>query len=189
MIDYDILKLEYRFNDALTNYSTAYLKLSPDFCEAQALEDAVSEAAEVTKDLLFNMDLRQQANNPIFSIFMKAVIQQNGMALKYVPEAQKTEDLCLEAVKQNGWALEFVPEAQKTEALCFIAAKQNGWALKFVPEEQRTEALCLAAVQQNGWAFKYVPKHMQVHLERYIQKIKHLAQCLFLTMHERANLT
>jgi hypothetical protein len=62
----------------------------------------------------------------------------------------------LAAVQQNGVALQYVPEALRTEAVALAAVQQNGWALQLVPEALRTEAVALAAVQQDGWALEYV---------------------------------
>jgi len=43
----------------------------------------------------------------------------------------------LEAVRQDGWALEDVPEALKSEALCLEAVWQCVDALTFVPKSLR----------------------------------------------------
>ena len=37
-------------------------------------------------------------------------VQAVGMALYYVPEALRKNDICIAAVHQTGWALEFVPK-------------------------------------------------------------------------------
>ncbi|WP_196223112.1 DUF4116 domain-containing protein, partial [Roseibium sp. RKSG952] len=78
-------------------------------------------------------------------------VRQN-LALEYVPEALRTEEIRLEAVKQDGWALEFVPEDLRTEEACLEAVRQNGRALQFVPEDLRTEEMRLEAAEQPKWA-------------------------------------
>jgi len=45
--------------------------------------------------------------------------------------------LCLEAVWQWGGALKYVPDALKTEGLCIEAVRQAGWALRLVPDSLR----------------------------------------------------
>ena len=67
-------------------------------------------------------------------------VQKSGLALKSVPEALKTPDICIAAVQENGDALQFVPEAFKTPELCLAAVQLKtqdifGLALKHVPTE------------------------------------------------------
>ena len=79
-----------------------------------------------------------------------AAVQKKAAALQYVPEAMRTEQLCLAAVRQT---LGCVPEAMRTEQLCLAAVRaadsdrlESIW--KQVPEAMRTEQVCLAAVQK-----------------------------------------
>jgi len=46
--------------------------------------------------------------------FLEAV-KQNYKALKDVPPAFITAELCMEAVKENGYAIRYVPEEFKTD--------------------------------------------------------------------------
>jgi hypothetical protein len=57
-----------------------------------------------------------------------------------VPDALKTEAVCLAAVLKDHIALQFVPDAQKTEAICLAAVLKDRGALAYVPEAIRTEA-------------------------------------------------
>ena len=54
------------------------------------------------------------------------------------------------AVQYDGFVpkhiLEFVPEEEKTEEICKIAVQQNEWALEYVPEEKKTEEICSIAM-------------------------------------------
>ena len=61
------------------------------------------------------------------------------------------------AVKNSGSALEYVPEAMKTEELCITAVQNASGALQYVPEALKTEAICIAAVQEDKDMLKYVP--------------------------------
>ena len=45
----------------------------------------------------------------------ETAVEQNGMALKYVPEHLIDYNLCKMAVEQNGYALRYVPEKYKTK--------------------------------------------------------------------------
>jgi hypothetical protein len=53
-----------------------------------------------------------------------------------VPEEERTEELCRQAVSEDGLALEFVPEHLRRSKICLIAVKQNGMALEFVPGQK-----------------------------------------------------
>jgi len=53
------------------------------------------------------------------------VVQKNGLALEYVPEAQKTEAVCLDAVRQNGWVLQYVPESLKPKIKAALGKEKS----------------------------------------------------------------
>ena len=60
-------------------------------------------------------------------------VRENGLALKDMPEAFRTAELCLAAIEENGCALEDVPESIKTKEICDAALSQCADAIKFVP--------------------------------------------------------
>ena len=64
-----------------------------------------------------------------------AACEQNGAALRAVPEKYHSAELCMVACKQNGLALGHVLEEQMSAELCMVACKQNGLALEWVPDE------------------------------------------------------
>ena len=87
------------------------------------------------------------------------VLTERDDLLKSIEEGQKkASEEYLTAVKKNGQALQCIPEAMKTETLCLAAVQQDGEALRYVPEALKTEALCLAAVEHCFSALHYVPK-------------------------------
>ncbi len=87
-------------------------------------------------------------------------IQQNGCALDYIPDDMITTEMCLVAVQQDKYALLYVPEDMITTEICLAAVRQDGCALDCVPEDMITEAICLAAVRQDGYALEFVPENM-----------------------------
>jgi Domain of unknown function (DUF4116) len=88
----------------------------------------------------------------------RIAIEQNGKALEYVTKDQRTPELCRLAIEQNGKALEYVTKDQITPELCLLAIQQNVEALQFVPEKYKTTELCYIAVQQNGGTLQFVPE-------------------------------
>lgn len=74
-------------------------------------------------------------------------MQQNGLALKHVPEDLRTADLCKAAVNQDGMALEYVPKEIKENdrEICLVAMKQTEAAYWLIPvqfaDELMTEVL------------------------------------------------
>jgi hypothetical protein len=114
-------------------------------------------------------------------------VQQDGQHLQYIPDALKTEEICLEALRSQGdvrykycydlspTALEYVPDALKTEKICIEAMKHSlsssysrygqtvsrTHPLELVPEKLKTEAVCLAAAQKDAGALEFVPKALK----------------------------
>ena len=116
-------------------------------------------------------------------IILEAV-QQNGMALEYVPIKMLDREIILEAVRKNGLAVMYVPikmldreivlEAVRQNGTALIgvgpfkdrevileAVRQNGLALGYVPESFKDREIILEAVHQNGMALGYVQAEMQ----------------------------
>jgi Domain of unknown function (DUF4116) len=94
-----------------------------------------------------------------FQALLYWALEQNGMALEYVPMDKRSLELCRIAIEQNGEALEHLPEEYRTPELCRIAIEQNGLALYSVPTNHRTSEVCRMAIQRNGRALAYVPEN------------------------------
>jgi hypothetical protein len=115
----------------------------------------------------------------------KFAVGRCGASLKFVPEEQRTPELCAIAVANCGFALEHVPEKHKTGALCWAAIGAPGptalgfvplalrnsalhryaldrdpMALRFLPREERRQIDCLAAVSKCGAALQHVPEEL-----------------------------
>ena len=95
-----------------------------------------------------------------------AAVNSYGLSLRLIAEKYKTPQLCLDAVQQNGMAIEFVPTHLQTFAMWKIALKNDGMALQFLHDP--VYELCFHATQlywiailQNGMALEFVPKHKQ----------------------------
>ena len=75
--------------------------------------------------------------------FYMAAITNNGAALRFFPESQKTPEVCMVAVQNDpdGNALDFVPRFLQTPEICMMAVKTNGEAVRYVPNELRTPEL------------------------------------------------
>jgi hypothetical protein len=91
----------------------------------------------------------------------RVAVAKYGRALQYVSERLCTDEVCRIAVAQDGMALEYVPVKLRSAELCRIAAAQNGGALCHVPRKLRTEEICRIAVAQNGYALYHVPKKLR----------------------------
>lgn len=88
-------------------------------------------------------------------------VQQNGMAIKFVPEIHRTNQVWELAVKQNGLALAYSCDSILDYNVYKFAVKQNGIALAYIPEAERTAVICQIAVQQNRHALEFVPSPLQ----------------------------
>ena len=59
-----------------------------------------------------------------------AEVEENGLALRYVPLARRTRTICLAAVRSNGLALQHVPANMRSDiVLCLDAVDSAGMAL------------------------------------------------------------
>jgi len=114
----------------------------------------------ITVDHSLKMSVSEQLqrfhNSKDEQIGYVAVLTLSGFNLRFIPEAKRTEQFCIDAVKNCGSSLEFVPTSFKTVEMCNEAVKNNGKALEFVPQNILTYELCLLAAQ-NGGLFRDVP--------------------------------
>jgi hypothetical protein len=95
--------------------------------------------------------------------FYELGLNNNGLALQFIPEELRTKELCEIAVNNYGSALEWIPEKFKTETICKIAVKNSGIALEFIPEELRTPEICKLAVTNDGFALEFVPEKLKTY--------------------------
>ncbi len=78
-------------------------------------------------------------------------VQKDGMALRFVPDALRTEAVCLAALA-HGRVADYAPAAAyvpvrllaESATVCEAAVRQYGLLLKRVPEALRTTAICAA---------------------------------------------
>ncbi len=56
------------------------------------------------------------------------MLKNGRIYLKQIPEEERTEEICLEAVTEDGLDLEYVPEEMRTEEVCLEAVTENGQA-------------------------------------------------------------
>lgn len=83
-------------------------------------------------------------------------VSKCGLALGFVDEIFRTDDLIKVAVQENGLALLWVEEHKQTYEICKLAVSQNGLALKYVKE--KTPDICMRAVRQNPDAIQFIEK-------------------------------
>ena len=94
----------------------------------------------------------------------RTALQQNGLALKYVPEEMREYDLFLRRCNRMDWLLS-MPD-QLRAVLVKTAVYQNGLALEFVDIEaiqdrDKWTAIIKAAVKNNGLALQHVSREYQ----------------------------
>lgn len=89
-------------------------------------------------------------------------VQRDGMNLQYIPENERTDAICEEAIRQShGMALEFVPK--QTQKLCDLAITYSSHLspLRFVKPEFKTDDLCKKAVERNPYAIADVKEQTE----------------------------
>ncbi len=109
--------------------------------------------------ILMNNGLELKDLSDIVERDCRIAVEEDGMALKYVPNEFKTYKICRLAVMENGYAIEFVPSEHRTNELYKISLKQEGMALEYVYDEHKNDELYKIAVKQTGYAIQYVLDH------------------------------
>ena len=128
--------------------------LSPEICLAAVREDPAM--LSLLPERLLTPDLVAEA--------CAATDEEAPSPLRFVPDAVRSESVCLAAVRENGLALRFVPDAVRTPAVCMAAVQDNGRALCLVPEALRTEDLCREALRQSEHVRGDVPERLRAVL-------------------------
>jgi len=123
------------------------------------------------------------------------VCERDGKALKHAAKKLITPQLCEIAVNQNGLALEYVPDdiikSKGKEwhiALCKKAVKSNGLALEYVPEELKDAEIVKTAIfnyeledeEEYEWTtfpVAYAPKSL-LSGELLLKAVEHTPLCI-----------
>ena len=79
-----------------------------------------------------------------------AAVKSDGLAIQFLIEDQKTNEICLESVKQNGLAIAFIDEAKRTDEIKLEAIKQHWLAIMLVGKANATNEMILEACKQKG---------------------------------------
>jgi hypothetical protein len=130
-------------------------------------EETIQERWNEFESLLYwaveqnGLALKHVPEDKISPELCRIVVVKNGLALQNIPEEFRTPELCRIAIEQNGRALIHVPKNKKTPQLCRLAVEQNGVSLCSVPEKYITPELCQLAVEQDGRALVDVPKELR----------------------------
>ena len=106
-------------------------------------------------------------------------VQQNGLALRYVPKNLRNyKEVVLAAVTQNGDALRFTSKKLRGDKeVVLTAVTQNGLALKYVAKELRGDSdVVLAAVKNDNSVLNFASKECILYIIQ--NKYDDLSDCL-----------
>lgn len=111
-----------------------------------------AKAAEIARAIVidhqFTTSVLPEAYKP--QVYAAMVNVSPAFGLGYIPEADRTPDLCMQAYKQQPLALRYFPKLQISEDLCEDAIQRDGTCLAYVPEQYKTKNRCLSAIDQAG---------------------------------------
>ena len=79
-----------------------------------------------------------------------ASVQENGLALQYIPEQFHNQKLYLTAVQQNGLALQYVPKGRRTLDICMAAMAENPMTSTNIPSHLIKEVRTLRSQQRQS---------------------------------------
>ena len=75
------------------------------------------------------------------------------------------DEICLAAVSQNGSAVNYLKDEQRTPDVCLAAVSRDGHAVNYLKDELLTPDVCLAAVSQNGCVIRYLKDEQKKYLK------------------------
>lgn len=182
---------------ALSNDGTALRHLPKQYVTPEYCHMAVSEngaALEFVPDTFLTPSLvrlalsreKEDAPEPVLKYvperlmdkdFFLQAVRQNGAALAYVPEASRSEDLCLTALMTASPDLveANVPDSLKGTVLPVVAKVRSytenvmtGARISVVPEEYRTRAMYEESVRRDPSEYPGVPDHFRTRALRDI---------------------
>jgi len=118
--------------------------------------------SEYEQLIVVNKDssLFAEIENPTDNVYI-AILKKDARYITKIPQERITQEMCDIAVDQNGYALKLLPDKFKTRETMLTAVKRDGDALSFVPESMRDYEICSAAVNQCGDVLQYVPNELR----------------------------
>lgn len=98
-----------------------------------------------------------------YSNIIRLALEQDGMALQFVPIEKRTKKTVLLAVRQNGNALMFAPhELQDDDEVVSAAVAQDPYAIKLASDRLKGDKkLVLSVVSKNGFALSCVSQALR----------------------------
>jgi hypothetical protein len=94
----------------------------------------------------------QQDENPQTEKDCIVFVSRDGLLLRFV--RNQTDAIRLAAVQQNGMAIQFVPWMDQSDAINLVAVQQNGMALQFICNQK--PIIFITACHQNELALQFV---------------------------------
>ena len=92
--------------------------------------------------------------------FMLSIVDYDPYLIENLkPNHPNSKAIYVRALNNNGNAIKFIPDNEITLELAEIAVKNNAMALQHLPDEVRTEQICLLAIEKNIEVAKFVPEH------------------------------
>ena len=92
--------------------------------------------------------------------FMLSIVDYDPYLIEHLkPNHRNSKAIYVRALNNNGNAIKFIPNNEITLELAEIAVKNNAMALQHLPNEVRADQICLLAIEKNIEVAKFVPEH------------------------------
>ncbi len=85
-------------------------------------------------------------------------IDLDGLALEYVDEKFKDQELCDKAFSQNINAIRYFPDKYKDADKCDIAVRYDISNIAYIPDQFKTKIMCRKAIKNSGALLEYIPE-------------------------------
>jgi hypothetical protein len=142
--------------DAPASVVQEFRDCEPLMASLVVYDDATETEAVSVASRAREIELKTADSKTVQDLATMAAVQQDGHAIQFLAEAQRTPEVCLAAVQKRGHAIKYISDEQRTPEVCLVAVQKNGYAIEYLTAKQRTPEVILAAVQQNGYAIEYL---------------------------------
>lgn len=98
-------------------------------------------------------------------------IENNYIAMRYVPKKIKNKRFCLKAITINEECIRFFPSEYIDDKMAMNLITKDGKNIRYIDEKKKTKELCLKAFENNPSCIEYLPTKY-VNDEMFTEAVK-----------------
>lgn len=90
---------------------------------------------------LFNIEWYEPLPQKIDIATAWAMVHTRGIFLKFIPQEERSQEMCMVAVRNDPWALQYTPSGCQTEEMCVDAVGRDPHVFRYVKDQ--TTKVCM----------------------------------------------